>query len=107
VRTNEIRAPLSVQVSKPETREAAWAWIEQSFVPLTARLPDDGAGSMPWYASTFCSEEKAAEVEAFFAPRIDSLPGGPRNLAGALEAIRLCASLRTAQAASAEAFFTR
>jgi len=57
--------------------------------------------------SDFCSEERAAEVEAFFGPRIEALPGGPRNLRGALEAIRLCAARVEAQRDSTLRFFAR
>jgi alanyl aminopeptidase len=47
---------------------------------------------MPWYAASFCSEEAAAEVQQFFEPSVAELTGGPRNLAGAVEAISLCAA---------------
>ena len=46
---------------------------------------------MPWYAASFCSEGAAAKVQGFFEPRVAELAGGPRNLAGAVEAIALCA----------------
>jgi hypothetical protein len=53
----------------------------------------------------FCDEAHAAEVEAFFAPLVDGLEGGPRNLAGALEEIRLCAALARVQGPALAAYF--
>ena len=58
-------------------------------------------------ASGYCSESDARAVESFLKPRIDALPGGPRNMAGTLEAIRLCAALAEHQGPSAQAFFDR
>ncbi len=106
VRVNEIWIPLSGQLHLPERRDAAWAWITQHFDALAARL-EAGAGRLPAAASVFCSEERATQVEAFFAERVAQLPGGPRNLANALEKIRLCAAKVEAQRQSAEAFFRR
>ena len=40
-----------------------------------------------------------------FAPFIHELEGGPRNLAGAVESIRLCAAQVRAQAEATNAFF--
>ena len=40
--------------------------------------------------TAFCNSEKQAEVQTFFAERIDSLTGGPRSLAQSLESIDLC-----------------
>ena len=55
---------------------------------------------------TACNDEAhAAEVEAFFAPLVDGLEGGPRNLAGALEEIRLCAALARVQGPALAAYF--
>ena len=38
------------------------------------------------------SAEKRAEVQTFFAKRINNLTGGPRSLAQTLEGINLCAA---------------
>jgi len=44
-----------------------------------------------------CDRTRIDLVRAFFAPRIDRLTGGPRNLAQALEAAELCAARVAAQ----------
>ncbi len=105
LRVNEVTETLSAQLSMAETRPRAWAWMQEHFDDLFGRVATTRAGYAPWYVSSFCSEEQAREVEAFFQPRIGSLPGGPRNLAGSLEAIRLCAARAAAQRDSAQAFF--
>jgi hypothetical protein len=69
------------------------------------KLPEESGGYMPLYASHFCSEEKAREVQEFFAPRVDSLSGGPRHLAETLESIRLCAAQVARHRPGTTAFF--
>ncbi len=105
LRLNEVSTTLQVQSSMPETREATWAWLVESFDALRERVGPFRAGHLPWMASGFCDEAHAEAVEQFFGPRIDELPGGPRNLAGALEAIRLCAARVEAHAESSREHF--
>lgn len=105
LRVNEAMWPLGSQMNQLETRGRAWAWIEQNFDAIVARVSVTGASSLPWYAADFCDEEHAARVETFFASRIEALPGGPRNLRGATEAIRLCAARKNVHLANTTAFF--
>jgi alanyl aminopeptidase len=105
LRVNEVWEPLQVQMSMPETREATWAWVQENFDTLTERMSKGHSGYLPWLAAGFCSEDKANEVESFFEERVSDLPGGPRNLAGALEAVRLCAARVNAHQEAAREFF--
>jgi alanyl aminopeptidase len=107
VRIGETMRLLWRQVDDEATREATWQWMQANFDALVAHLPERDAGELPWLASGFCDDAHAAAVEAFFAPRIDKLSGGPRNLAGAIEAIRLCAARVAAQRTSAMDFFRK
>jgi alanyl aminopeptidase len=107
LRVNEIMTPLFVQMEMPETREAAWQWVKESFDPLVARIGPGRAGYAPYAATTFCDAAKVDEVRAFFAPRIEELPGGPRNLASAIESLSLCAARVEAQRDSMRQFFAR
>ena len=104
LRSNEMTTPLFTQMRMPETRDATWRYVRTNIARLMERL-GNRAGFMPWLGASFCSEEKAAEVEAFFTPYLDRMPGGPRNLRSATEAIRLCAAGTEAQAPSAQRFF--
>jgi alanyl aminopeptidase len=91
LRVNEINQLLRSQFHNPRTRERAWTWLTTHFDELTARFGAARGGATPWYTASFCSDEAAAEVERFFEPRVAELAGGPRNLAGAVEAVALCA----------------
>ncbi len=105
LRVNEVFSPLRGQLADARTREAAWRYFEQHFDALVERVSKQDAGWLPWLAWPFCSAEAADELERFFAPRIASLTGGPRSLAGATEELRLCAAEVQTQRAGVQAFF--
>ena len=108
LRVNEIGQLLGAQFRNPRTGERAWTWFTEHFDALTARSGAAQGGGMPWYAASFCSEEAAAEVQQFFEPRVAELTGGPRNLAGAVEAISLCAKkARVLEPGAKQAFSAR
>jgi hypothetical protein len=90
-------APLYAQMRERRLRDATWRWIVENHEALIERAGRRQAGHMPWLAAAFCDEARADEVETFFAPFIDELEGGPRNLASAVEVIRLCAALAVVQ----------
>ena len=73
-----------------ETRDANWLWFQQNLDRILERVPEHSWGRMAIFGSTFCTIEKQAEVQAFFAERIDTMTGGPRTLAKTLEGIDLC-----------------
>jgi cytosol alanyl aminopeptidase len=79
-----------------ETRDLAWSWLEAHFDTLAPLLPDRFGGRIP-RAFTLCDPQRIQAVRAFFAPRIDKLTGGPRNLAQALERAEQCIQLVAAQ----------
>lgn len=105
VRPSDMGSILFTQLAVPENREGLWSFVQANYDAIVAKLPEEFVGAVPWMASGFCDEARAAEVETFFAPRIASLPGGPRNLAGTVEAIRLCAAQKRLHAPAANAFF--
>ena len=107
LRVNEVMTPLWAQVEVEESRDALWEWLVDNFDALRARVGPHSVGYTPWMSAGFCDEAHATAVDEFFRPRIEDLPGGPRNLAGALEAIRLCAARVEAHRESTTAFFTR
>jgi len=108
LRDSEVLTPLSLQLAAVETREATWAWIKDHYDDIRARLPQHrGSLGLVGMGRVFCDEAHAADVEAFFTPKIDSIDGGPRTLAGTLEDIRLCAARRKAQEKSARDFFRK
>ena len=105
LRVNEVMRPLWSQAGVDESREALWQWVTENFDALASRVGPHDAGRLPRLFAGFCDEPHAAAVEELFRPRIDDLPGGPRNLAGALEGIRLCAARVEAHREATTEFF--
>jgi alanyl aminopeptidase len=102
---NEVTAPIRIQLGDERTREAAWAFLEQHIDELVARLSKRNAGWLPGLAWPFCSAAMAERVQAFFAPRIEQLTGGPRTLAAAVEGLRLCGAGVDLKRAGTKQFF--
>ncbi len=96
-RVNEVARVLGPQFGNPRTRDASWIWLTANFDALSERFGQRQLGGTPWYGASFCTADEAATVLAFFEPRVAELTGGPRNLEGAVERVRLCAALSEAQ----------
>lgn len=105
LKVSEVFATLWPQSNEVEMREAIWGFVRDHYDALVERAGSTRAGSLPWMAASFCDETSAARVERFFSGRIEKLDGGPRNLAGVLERIRLCAGLAEHHGETARAFF--
>jgi len=107
LRRNETSQVLRIQLRNPRTRDRAWAWLKANFDAFVERTGHAQAGDAPWYAASLCTGEAADDVQAFFEPRVSALVGGPRNLAGAVEAIDLCAAQADAHRPAVDAAFRR
>jgi alanyl aminopeptidase len=107
LRVNEIFTPIMSQIRAEPTREAAWTYLRDNFDGFIERAGPGRAGYTPFAATSFCDAARVAELDAFFGERVGDLPGGPRNLATALEALRLCAARVEAQSESVAGFFAR
>ena len=94
VRDNEVRTLLRDQFANPAARPAAWDWLRDNLDAVIARVPVWNQGDIVALPHDFCSAQRAEEVQAFFAPRVDALQGGPRDLALAVEQIELCTALK-------------
>jgi len=104
LRKNERTIALSVQLLQRETREAAWQWLRENFDELVKLIPEFHASGLP-LAVVFCDAAHLAQMESFFAPRVEKIPSAPRSLQLALERTRLCIAESNAQRADAESFF--
>lgn len=91
LRVNELMLPLYIQFQQPSQRQAAWDWVVANYADLEERL-EAGTSRLVRVSASFCSAEAGEQVSAFFTPRIEDIPGGPRTLATTLEAIQLCAA---------------
>ncbi len=75
-------------------RRATNDFIMANFDELTKTVARDAPGFWPHYASGLCSERDRADVEAFWQQRIKTYVGSDRELAQAVEAIRVCTQVR-------------
>ena len=107
LRKNERISLLQRQFVQRETREAAWAWLKQSFDALVAQIPEQHAAGLFGIVGRFCDAEHLADAEAFFGPRAEKIPAAPRRLRQALEDGRICAAQAAAQRAGTQAFFRK
>jgi alanyl aminopeptidase len=105
LRGNEIFTLLGSHTSEEENREAAWQWMEKNFDALKNKLPISHQGYLPYFARIYCSAEKRDAVAAFFKGKVETLPGGPRNLKSALERVGLCEAKVNALKNSANRYF--
>lgn len=97
LRAPELTAILETQLQAPTLRDAAFRWFGEHVDELAARRPPERRGNLPWIGAAFCDRAHADALSTLFAERIQKLGGGPRNLAGALEAMNLCAARRAIQ----------
>jgi alanyl aminopeptidase len=86
----------------PETRDAAYAFVQKNLDPLVARLPRDGGAGLSRVLAGFCDGPKAAAAERFFAGRTTQYTGGPRILRQSSERAQRCAALRQVYAPQLE-----
>jgi alanyl aminopeptidase len=85
-------------IGRTETgRQIMWDFVKAHYDAVVARMPREISGFLPLVGASFCDPEHRRDVAEFFQERASKLPGGPRNLAQALEGIDLCVASRAAQ----------
>lgn len=107
----ESAALLFGPMGVPETRFIPFEFVKANYDALVAKIP---AGStfgfgefLPFVGGAFCDEKSGAEVKAFFEPKVDRFAGSTRNLAQALEGIRICTAYKAAQQDSVAEFLRK
>jgi len=107
LRPNETGLILAMQMRRAATRDAAWRFFAENVEKIVARMPPAYATSILNLATPFCDKPHKDELEKLFAPRIASIEGGPRALAGVLEEMTLCIARRAAHEPEARALFAK
>jgi len=99
----DIRQSLSMlrePLHYPGTRDLPFRFLQEHLDQLMPRLPrevgEDFAAALPAVADEFCDARQRDAVKVFFADKIDSYSGGPRNLAHSLEKVDACIAERSA-----------
>jgi len=104
----EAESLLFRPMSFPATRALPFEFVKANYDALLKRIPRSGAfdaaAALPFTGTAFCDERSRAEVEGFFASRVSTMTGGPRNLAQTVESIRLCEALVQSQRANVAEF---
>ena len=107
LRKNEREFVFEEVRKHPESRQAAWDALQSELDRLLPEVPESHAQRLLGLVGEFCDEEHLNEAKEFFAPRAANMPGGPRQLAQAMDEVRQCIAFKDAQARSASEFFGR
>lgn len=107
LRVNEVARGIFAQASDRRTVEGAFAFVTGRYDEIVARLPEDWRPALAGTFGRYCSDDKAAALDAFFAPKVKTTSGLERELAQTLEGIRLCAAKKKAHQASVDAVFPK
>lgn len=105
VRSNETRIVLEPLSQTRETRPVVWAFIQNRFDDYIGKVSARDQGVVPLLTSDFCTPEAVREVERFFMPKLDHMPGGARSLLIATESISACSAMADTQRNSAHGAF--
>jgi len=98
MRVGEIGYVFTGMQGEPVGRAVLWRWFNENYPRLVARLSPAGMQRTPGIAGEACDTSSRAALEAFFRPKVATLPGTPRTLALAEEQIARCIALRAAKA---------
>ena len=103
----DVRETLSILYGLSQeaaTRQLGWDYLKGHFDQLTKRLSAEVLAAAPRYAVSFCDEPHQRDMEQFFRDRSPKLPGGPRQLAQAVEESEICRAYVGAQRGGVIAF---
>ncbi len=89
---------LAGPLAHPETRDAAWTYIQAHWPAVSGQLTELNGGAIVASAGSFCSTEKEAEVKSFYASH--PVHASARALTRAEASIQDCIQFRTAQEAN-------
>ncbi len=89
--------------SQPGARETTTTYIENNWVKLMDYFPGPFRPFMVRMFEGYCGPGDAAQVEAFFRPKLEVIGTGGLELAQTEERIGLCSALKTAKGAEIRA----
>jgi len=95
VRNQDSPHMLAAQMGSSDTRDFAWAYIQQNWDKVTAQLTKWSVGAIAGATGNFCSAESRDQAVAFFAAH--KSPATDRALKRAVDQINDCIELRANQ----------
>ena len=105
VRNQDAFALFAVQLQSRHTREAAWQYIQQNWDKVAAQLTTSSGSGLVGSTASFCSADKLAEVQSFFATH--KVAASEHALTRASNQIRDCIDLREAQEGNLKAWLAK
>jgi aminopeptidase N len=81
-------------LAEPELQEQHWTWLNDNFVAVVNKIPEQWRRFTPSFGSTFCNREKLKGIQQLFERHGDLAAGYQRSLAQTDEQIQLCMALR-------------
>lgn len=105
LRKNEQLPLLFGHLRSSYNQPTMWKFLANNLDRFKSHVPKAQLGYLPFLAQGLCTQDSAQEVEALLGPLMSEYQGGPRNLAEAIEAIKICAHKRDFTAQLANSFF--
>ena len=100
VRTQDTGQLIGGLLSRPWSRDAAWAFVKERWDTLTKRLGTfQGIPGIVGRLGGFCSRDKAADIRQFFVAH--PVPAVERTLRQSLERVENCAAVAERQSPAA------
>jgi aminopeptidase N/puromycin-sensitive aminopeptidase len=95
VRSQDSWTLIAQLLSRRETQDAAWAFVQQHWAEITQRETENSGMRIVGATSAFCTVERRDEVTSFFAAH--PVASARRTLARSIDSIDDCIHLRAAQ----------
>jgi aminopeptidase N/puromycin-sensitive aminopeptidase len=95
VRSQDSWMLITLLLSRRETQDAAWAFVQQHWGEITQRVTENSQARIAEATGAFCTVERRDEVRSFFAAH--PAGSGRRTLARSIDNIDDCIHLRAEQ----------
>lgn len=104
----EMLGIVARQFFRVATTESTYAWLRKNDEAIIGMIPETfRAAAVTVLGGAFCTEQRAGDWQQFVIAHAGKLPGYERGLAQAVESIRLCGALKSAQAGQLVAAFAK
>ncbi len=97
LRVNERITLLITHMQRKKNTKKVYDWVKGNFDMVAMLIPKQYLSQSPLIANGFCSKEMQQDVEVFFAPKAEEIPGLDRNLSKTLERIEICTAIALRQ----------
>jgi aminopeptidase N len=95
VRNQDSWVVFAILMTRPETRDQAWEYVQQHWATIAAQLTVNSGARIVEAAGSFCTAKQRDEVAGFFAEH--PVQAADRTLQQSLDSIDACVQLRAAQ----------